>query len=427
MIERNGFKPTMRLIVQDGDGLLHRIPLGEVPLGSGAVRLTAPLTHTEPGGLVFSPVYPVSLVDIEIVNLTPLDISRVATFAFRELSVSPNPIGPEWTALDVQLDGSAWEISRFANGRVREAPSIGLTNDVEDTGSLKVTIESGDSAVPSPIPVHYSIRPRGTDLPESIPIVVTEGFLELTASSVGDTVDIGLSGTDRNSATIVGTVVEFPTVEPNQGEAVIVDLATFQMMNYRVGLPIPQPNEYWVALNNPGAPIDDQLLAEPYSSPTVQNRTTTAEVLLTDPIALGTVASLSLGFIAATVFAAVGFTVSATVSARERVTEFALLRALGLSNRQLGFWLVIEQGALVVVSLFLGTVVGAVLAALILPLISITQGGVAAVPTPEVIIPIGTIAGLEIAVVTTLIVIVGVLAVALKRMGLGSLLRIGED
>lgn len=427
LINRNGFRPTMRVVLQDGDGLLHRIAVGEIPLGQGATRLVADLTHTEPGGLTFSPVYPVSLVDIEIINLTPLDIPRIATVALRDISVSAEAGGPDWETVDVTLDGSAWEMSRFANGRVRQAPSIVVTNLIESTGALQLTIDSGDSATPSPIPVHFSIRPRGTDLPESFPIVVTEGFLEATAASVGDSLDLGIAGSEQSSATIVGTVVEFPTVEPDQGEAVLIDLATFQMMNYRVGLPIARPNEYWVGLNEPGAPVADQLLAAPYSSPQVTSRVTRAEVLRTDPIALGTVASLSLGFVAATVFAAVGFAVSATVSARERLTEFALLRALGLSNKQLSVWLVIEQSALVVASLVLGTVVGAVLAALILPLISITQGGAAAVPAPEVIIPIGTIAGLEMAVVAALLVIVGGLALTLRRIGLGSVLRIGED
>jgi hypothetical protein len=44
-----------------------------------------------------------------------------------------------------------------------------------------------------------------------------------------------------------------------------------------------------------------------------------------------------------------------------------------------------------------------------------------------VIIPIATIARLEAIVVATLILIVGGLALALRRLGLGSLLRIGDD
>mgnify|MGYP006176450989 CR=1 FL=1 len=46
---------------------------------------------------------------------------------------------------------------------------------------------------------------------------------------------------------------------------------------------------------------------------------------------------LTIGVVAAGLFAVVGFVVSAAVSARERVTEFALLRALGLSSPRVIF------------------------------------------------------------------------------------------
>ena len=42
-------------------------------------------------------------------------------------------------------------------------------------------------------------------------------------------------------------------------------------------------------------------------------------------------------------FAAIGFLVSATISTNERRGEFALLRALGLSDRQLTLWLALEN------------------------------------------------------------------------------------
>jgi ABC-type antimicrobial peptide transport system permease subunit len=149
--------------------------------------------------------------------------------------------------------------------------------------------------------------------------------------------------------------------------------------------------------------------------------------LVSDPVALGTIGALTVGFVAAAMFAAVGFAVSATVSARERLIEFALLRALGLSRRQLGAWLIVEQGVLVVMSLALGTLVGIVLTAVILPLIALTQDGRAAVPDVIVIYPWRAVLGLELAVVSVLGAIVAVLTALLRRIGLGSLLRLGDD
>jgi ABC-type antimicrobial peptide transport system permease subunit len=144
-------------------------------------------------------------------------------------------------------------------------------------------------------------------------------------------------------------------------------------------------------------------------------------------VALGTIGALTVGFVAAAVFAAVGFAVSATVSTRERLIEFALLRALGLSPRQLGSWLILEQGVLVLVSLLFGTVIGVILTAAILPLTTLTQDGGPAVPEVIVLYPWGAVAGLQLAVVAVLGVIVTVLTALLRRVGLGSLLRLGED
>ena len=67
------------------------------------------------------------------------------------------------------------------------------------------------------------------------------------------------------------------------------------------------------------------------------------------------IGALSLGFVVALVFAVIGLAVSAAVSARQRRTEFALLRALGLSSDQLSRWLWLENGSVVAISLLFGT------------------------------------------------------------------------
>ncbi len=126
-------------------------------------------------------------------------------------------------------------------------------------------------------------------------------------------------------------------------------------------------------------------------------------------------------------FSIVGFAVTATVSARERLVEFALIRALGMSRRQLGGWLGLEQGVLVLVSLALGTLVGVILTAVLLPLVILTQVGAMPVPATIVIYPWSTVLALELAVVSALAIVVIVMTLLLRRIGLGALLRLGED
>jgi ABC-type antimicrobial peptide transport system permease subunit len=165
----------------------------------------------------------------------------------------------------------------------------------------------------------------------------------------------------------------------------------------------------------------------PFSSFTVTSRQTTEDALVFDPIALGAIGALAIGFVAAALFAAVGFGVSAVVSARERLVEFSLLRAIGLSPRQLGRWLLAEQGLLVLVSLVLGTLLGLVLTTVLLPQVSLTQGGGRPVPEVVVQIPWLVIAALQLSLVVFLLIVVLVLTLLLRRVGLGRMVRLGED
>jgi ABC-type antimicrobial peptide transport system permease subunit len=149
--------------------------------------------------------------------------------------------------------------------------------------------------------------------------------------------------------------------------------------------------------------------------------------LRTDPVALGTLGALSLGFSAAAIFAVIGFVSSAAVGARERMTEFALLRAIGLSSRQLAGWLLIENGFLVALSLLGGTLLGFLLSWLILPLITVNREAEQVFPSLIVIIPWRTIFMLEALILLTLLVVSAVMALVLRRVGLGTALRIGEE
>jgi ABC-type antimicrobial peptide transport system permease subunit len=207
-----------------------------------------------------------------------------------------------------------------------------------------------------------------------------------------------------------------------------MDLPTIQMLDYETGAVIRPVGERWISVaDGQVRAVAEELLLAPYESLRVHDRVDRAESLKSDPVALGTIGSLSLGFIAAAVFAAVGFSVSAIVSARERITEFALLRAVGLSSRQLAAWLTLEHGLLVVISLVFGSFIGLLLAWLILPLISITQEATTAIPEVIVVYPWNTIVRLELSLIVVLSVIVAFLATVLRRLGLGSTLRLGED
>jgi ABC-type antimicrobial peptide transport system permease subunit len=144
-------------------------------------------------------------------------------------------------------------------------------------------------------------------------------------------------------------------------------------------------------------------------------------------VALGIIGALAIGFVAAALFAVLGFVVSAAVSARERIAEFALLRAIGLSPAQLSSWLSLENAVLAAVSLVAGTALGLLMAWLVLPFVTVTQGGATPYPPVKVAVPWASIVILEAVAVVTLVTTVLVLAWLLRRIGLAAVLRTGEE
>ncbi|MDH3538943.1 MAG: ABC transporter permease [Acidimicrobiia bacterium] len=421
------FAPSVAVVLQDGEGMLHEVELGSPPADGGRARLVSDLAHMGSDGRVAEPTYPLAIVDITFTSPAPHLIARVATFELAGISVSPDLFTDSWRPATSTWKPEVWELTSTPLSGAVTPPTISPTPSQPETG-IGLTITTGAGTAPVPLPVHFSLRPAGTTLPERFPIVVSEGFLELTGAAVGDDVSLTTLRAPGGSARVVGTVVNFPTVDPQSGEVILIDFPTFQMMRYQPGSEIRQPDERWIdAAGDKIAVVAEELAGPRFDSTLLEDRIDRADALKSDPVALGMVGALSLGFVAAAIFAAVGFSVSSVVSARERLGEFGLLRALGLSPRQLAGWLSIDHGVLVAVSLIMGTLVGWLLAWLILPLISITQEATTAIPEVVVVYPWQAIAWLELALVLVLGAIVIVLAILVRRLGLASLLRLGND
>jgi ABC-type antimicrobial peptide transport system permease subunit len=232
----------------------------------------------------------------------------------------------------------------------------------------------------------------------------------------------------RRSLEIVGVVSAFPTVDPDSSPLILIDLPSFGALQYQTTGRIDAADEWWIAVDNDDVEAIARTLGDaPYSSWKIDDRFSQAELLRTDPVALGIIGALSLGFVSAALFAVIGFVVSAAVSAHERLTEFSLLRALGLSPRQLSGWLSLENGLLVLISLVGGTALGLLMAWMVLPFVTLTQDASAVVPGIIVAIPWGSILLLEGLTIGALALVVLALAVLLRRVGLGTVLRLGEE
>ena len=176
----------------------------------------------------------------------------------------------------------------------------------------------------------------------AIPVVASDAFLAQSGVSVGDEVRISSAG--RTFAVrLIGSTPGIAPLDP--GKPVLFgDLATVDLARYGATGNVQQADEWWMR-TDPGAEpaVLAALRGAGMDTSRVVGRDELTASLSTDPVPLGLIGILALGSLSAMIFATIGFLVTATVSANERLGEFALLRALGLSTRQLSWWLSIES------------------------------------------------------------------------------------
>jgi ABC-type antimicrobial peptide transport system permease subunit len=114
-------------------------------------------------------------------------------------------------------------------------------------------------------------------------------------------------------------------------------------------------------------------------------------------------------------------------AARERLEEFALLRALGLSGSQLVVWQSLEQAFTLLIGASIGLGLGVVLAWLVLPAATLTQSGAPPVPPAVVVVPWRSLVPLAIVGLLLLASTVLLVSRLLRTADVVAILRSGEE
>lgn len=399
------------VVVEDGNGLLHRVAAGPVSSSAGTTELVVDLTPAGPPGL--PPAFPVGIVDIELRAEVPPDRSRTV----RAVVASLDAIAGDGSRVGV--DAAGWTFRRTSVGAVDELP--GVADAGREQGELVAArILTGRARFGAT--VTFGIRPTGTPPPSSYGIVVSRAWFDANDRQLGDS--LRLDGFTDRSAHIVGTIDGFPSVDPGT-DVVLVDLPTLQAVTYELGALIPTVDTWWLDVSGDAGEAARRLEEEPYEVASAVVRDRLASALANDPPAVGTVGALGIGFVTAALLSVVGFLVAAAMSARGRAGEFALLRALGLTPRQLAAWTLLEQAALIVLSLVIGTAIGLGLAGVLLPVVSLTSEGGEVVPPVEVVYPWSSILVVQGTALAGLVAAVLGINLALRRLAVARQLRSG--
>jgi hypothetical protein len=403
----------LAVVVRDADGLLHRLtPPSDLLLDGTGQRVEIPL-QGQVSGLAVAVSAPVSIVAIE------------ATFNLQDFT-------PRSGTLQVR------NIESTARDATRTSLSLGST-----AGWLwQAGGEDGQSAEPGVPRLTISpTRPLFSDLsqpgtvyrwaarqavPEVVPAVVGQAFLDAAGASVGDVLAVTTLGHDLK-VRIADALDRFPPLDP-AGRWLIVDGPTLGGAAFADDGSTSRPQEWWLRTSAGGEASVVAALTQPvYSAARVVGREATARSLTADPVALGLLGALTLGAFAAAAFAAIGFVVSAMAAARERLDEFALLRALGLSGTQLVIWQSLEQAFTLLVGASIGLGLGVLLAWLVLPAATLTQSGAPPVPPAVVVVPWRSLVPLAIVGLLLLVSTIVLVSRLLRASDVVAILRSSED
>ena len=222
-------------------------------------------------------------------------------------------------------------------------------------------------------------------LRQSVPILASEEFLDQSGFRIGDEVDVLME--DREVLIkIVDKVEFFPTLDPNIEAFVVADIqSSWRALGIdRLG-DARRVDEYWVA-TDPLSDITGENIGRIVSGrqvrfATVEERAGQLGRRDVDPLsAAGWRALLAIAFFTVLVVSAIGFLVHAQVTFQGRRMEFALLRASGLSMKQLLGLVLLEQVLVISAAFAIGAFMGARLGNTIMPFLGTSGSGLDVVP-----------------------------------------------
>ncbi len=371
------------LVLRDGDGRLFRTAPAEGSLAGRSQRLVVDLADPTAAG--FLPTSPLAIEAVEL-SISPPSFDPITGAAdLVGLEATANDTGDaSWIAIAISGATPGWHWDRTDDAQPQPFPiaadqpnHVALTSNEPafrgQTGGVRFRLAAGPGADAGPEP-------------EPIPVVASDTFLTMSGLSVGDPVQVSSTGRTIGLR-IVGSTPGLAPFDPTK-PYLYGDLSTVDLARFGATTRVAQADEWWIrAAPGAEASVLTALRASGMDTARAIGREELTRSLTTDPVPLGLIGILGLGSVAAMIFAAIGFLVTSTVSASERLSEFALLRALGLSTRQLTWWLSIESIFLLVVGLAAGALLGAILAWLVLPFTTLTRTGAAPVPAPVVVMP----------------------------------------
>ncbi len=261
-------------------------------------------------------------------------------------------------------------ISHELRGAPNAISNFAYTKQISYTGESSVQLFLSYTRALSDIGVVFNIADRENTV---IPAVVSRRFLEATDLAVGDRVETFIGG-QAIQFEIMGTVNYFPTLYETgaagflitSSNSLLTRLSNETSRQFSFNEVLLQTNRELRAGELSAASRSE--ISETWDAENLR------KLIKADPMSLGLRGVTFLGYFLTSIMSIVGFSTFFYLSIRARAHSFSILRAMGLSPRQLYISLAIEQGLVILTGLSLGALLGAFLNDLVLPGLPVTLG-----------------------------------------------------
>ncbi|MGD2143583.1 MAG: ABC transporter permease, partial [Anaerolineae bacterium] len=283
----------------------------------------------------------------------------------------------------------------------------------------------------------YSLRLRQVWTSEPLPALASPAFIETTELRVGDVVRTWVNRQHRGDGQpevgsaevdfrVAGTVEHFPTMYEQLEAGFLVtsrDLL-LALFNETSQLSV-NPNE--VLIETDGSVSIDRLasmvpmLSQSWRAESVR------QALKANPLALGLRAVTFFGSALTTLLSLAGFATHFYLSIRRREVLYGVMRAMGMSARQLYGSIVLEQAVLILVGLALGTGLGVVLNQITLPRLPVSLADRPPIPPFVPRADWVAVVSLHLFLAVAFLTILGVVTAMLWRARLHRVLRVGQE
>ncbi len=200
---------------------------------------------------------------------------------------------------------------------------------------------------------------------------------EAKGVQLGDTISVKWSGNETVQLTVLAFVDYWPGIDP--AETVVLNERTgetatkdFLVCNYNHIRKLVEFQPYQIWLNLADDATSEQLYADINEKNIKLQRITDSSQLLieekTDPELQGMNGALTLGFVVIMLMSVIGFLIYWIISIRSRTLQFGVLRAMGVTFREIIGTLGYEQLLVSVASIAAGFVLGGIASDLFIPL-----------------------------------------------------------